>query len=605
MICDPIMLPPADSELVRLVELMCDGVISPTERDRLESMLEGSCDAQLYYVAYLDLHAQMQWLMRDEKHGAIDAGDNQFGLRDAEAGPTDVPHSAAIIPQSSFACYSSSATYPFIGSAVFSYSIAALILGLGLLLAQAWKLSENPQFAAGPAAGSLPLATHAIVGRITGMVDCRFAKASKTEDQRPKTVSLGDKLDLASGLLEITYETGARVILQGPVAYEVESPAGGFLSVGRLTAKLDGNAKRGTLNAKLPGSSSAFIVQPSAFVVRTPTAVVTDLGTEFGVEVDKHGTTTSQVFRGAVRVQPVAANGRMLPNGCILRENESAWVDAGRAQRRVVMVPGSSATDFVREIPRRTIKVLDLVDVVAGGDGFSGRRDHGIDAGTGQVTTGVPSNLGGAEADRTYHRVLGRPLIDGVFVPDARTGRVQLDSAGHICDLFPATAYQAADYIRPVQPVPATNMPADVRAACTTLAGIDYSLPGHAGLLMHANKGITFDLQAIRRANPGWRLVRFLAAAGNTEPVSVKGEAASADVWVFIDGQPRFRRREINSYNGAASVKLPIGPNDRFLTLVATDGGNGIAWDWIMFGDPRIELTQHGGSMTDSLERSK
>ena len=37
-------------------------------------------------------------------------------------------------------------------------------------------------------------------------------------------------------------------------------------------------------------------------------------------------------------------------------------------------------------------------------------------------------------------------------------------------------------------------------------------------------------------------------------------------------------------------VAIPIGENDRFLTLAATDGGNGINWDWIMFGDPRLEL---------------
>ena len=52
-------------------------------------------------------------------------------------------------------------------------------------------------------------------------------------------VSLGDKFALASGLMEITYDTGAKVILQGPVTYEVESASGGFLSLGKLTARLE------------------------------------------------------------------------------------------------------------------------------------------------------------------------------------------------------------------------------------------------------------------------------------------------------------------------------------------------------------------------------
>ena len=107
---------------------------------------------------------------------------------------------------------------------------------------------------------------------------------------------------------------------------------------------------------------------------------MTDLGTEFGVEVDKRGDTTSHVFRGSVRVQVVAATARPQATD-ILHENESAWVE--RACRRrapaQVTVIGSAAmpAGFVREIPRRTIKVLDLVDVVAGGDGFSGRRGRG------------------------------------------------------------------------------------------------------------------------------------------------------------------------------------------------------------------------------------
>ena len=41
-------------------------------------------------------------------------------------------------------------------------------------------------------------------------------------------VPLGRKYELASGLMEITYDTGAKVILQGPVTYEVESNEAGI-----------------------------------------------------------------------------------------------------------------------------------------------------------------------------------------------------------------------------------------------------------------------------------------------------------------------------------------------------------------------------------------
>ena len=59
-------LPPIDSELATLVDALCEGAITPDDRDRLEAILAGDRNAKLYYVAYLDLHAQVQWLTRGE-----------------------------------------------------------------------------------------------------------------------------------------------------------------------------------------------------------------------------------------------------------------------------------------------------------------------------------------------------------------------------------------------------------------------------------------------------------------------------------------------------------------------------------------------------------
>lgn len=70
----------------------------------------------------------------------------------------------------------------------------------------------------------------------------------------------------------------------------------------------------------------------------------------------------------------------------------------------------------------------------------------------------------------------------------------------------------------------------------------------------------------------------------------VTNQEGLADFWVLVDGIVRFKRREVNGFQGAMSVAVPIGSTDRFLTLAATDGGNGIGKDWTMFGDARLEL---------------
>ena len=43
--------------------------------------------------------------------------------------------------------------------------------------------------------------------------------------------------------MEITYDTGAKVILQGPVTYSVEGN-GGYLAVGKLTGKMERRGER-------------------------------------------------------------------------------------------------------------------------------------------------------------------------------------------------------------------------------------------------------------------------------------------------------------------------------------------------------------------------
>ena len=84
--------------------------------------------------------------------------------------------------------------------------------------------------------------------------------------------------------------------------------------------------------------------------------------------------------------------------------------------------------------------MLDLVDVVAGGDGFSGRRGQGINPTNGQATDIPPKDFDFTlTGDGRYHRVPALPFVDGVFIPDGRSGPVQLDSAGHAFDGFPAT----------------------------------------------------------------------------------------------------------------------------------------------------------------------
>jgi hypothetical protein len=235
-----------------------------------------------------------------------------------------------------------------------AYLLATVITGIGLLTMGLIHVSGPDEVVRQSALLPSPAERWAggegqLVGRITGAVDCQF----KAEGGRRRAeglesrVFLGDSVALASGLLEITYDTGAKVILQGPVTYRAEAN-GGDLAIGKLTGKLEkGNYKARMTNDEGLQNSS-FVIPPSSFIIHTPTATVTDLGTEFGVETD--GTITkSYVFRGEVEVAPLA--GRNSPARPIrLKKDQSAVVDRSGL---VSSLPASGAgRRYVRVLPR-------------------------------------------------------------------------------------------------------------------------------------------------------------------------------------------------------------------------------------------------------------
>ena len=142
---------------------------------------------------------------------------------------------------------------------MFPYVASALIVGIGLLIGWTCRVSLLQQLAPGDAEqvaiekdGTSPIgrngpesAAHQLdlsplsqpsVGRISGLVNCRWPDRG-TETFDGAAIRLGSKYALAAGFMEITYDTGAKVILQGPCTYEVESAAGGFLALGKLTAR--------------------------------------------------------------------------------------------------------------------------------------------------------------------------------------------------------------------------------------------------------------------------------------------------------------------------------------------------------------------------------
>jgi hypothetical protein len=85
------------------------------------------------------------------------------------------------------------------------------------------------------------------VATIGEAIDCRWrsSDANAAIPAAKHRLAIGDELALISGLIEILYDSGAKVILQGPCTYTIDSPAGGFLRLGKLTARVEAKASGG------------------------------------------------------------------------------------------------------------------------------------------------------------------------------------------------------------------------------------------------------------------------------------------------------------------------------------------------------------------------
>jgi len=353
------------------------------------------------------------------------------------------------------------------------------------------------------------------------------------------------------------------------------------------------------LKTPSPDIHHSSIINHHLFVVRTPTAVVTDLGTEFGVEVSPTGTTTSHVFRGSVRVALASGDGANGKHEVVLHEDESARVEQGDAGGGPRLAPQGAVANpphFARRLIEPP-KVLDLLDIVAGGDGTGQRRERGIDPTSGMEDPVFIAKV--RDGSGRYASVAWQRLIDGVFVPDGGPGPVQLDSAGHRFDGFPKTSgtVHASIFAR------AAAVKLDDRKLDNgELKGLywvyamgpaaEYMPDGRGLLALSPNAGITFDLENMRQLHRGARPARFRAVAGLADARRVRHDDSPglADIWVFVDGRLKLKRMQLRPEDGAVKVDVELGPSDRFLTLVSTDGGDGPEGDWIVFGDPVLQM---------------
>jgi hypothetical protein len=408
------------------------------------------------------------------------------------------------------------------------------------------------------------------VATLTDSIDAVFA-GGRSPVPGGRLLNRPTPVWLQKGILKIKFDYGAEVVIEGPAQFTLNSAETMTLHSGRLFAHVPSRSK--------------------GFKVETPIAAVIDLGTAFGVKVDFDGTSDIHLFTGKASLIPGAKG--QTGEGQILTSGQARCVDpAGQVAEMAVRQDA-----FVRDIDSQTGLVwrgqphLDLADIVTGGNGFGGGNPMKvIDPENGRVMDYVQRGSGTRMAASSFSRVDALSYIDGVFVPNGGQGPVVVSSAGTLFAECPKTSGGVR------KDICVLNKVYESEGDSLAVGELAFGYPQRPAISMHANIGITVDLEAIRKDLPAFDITYFEAVCAIAASRSAAGgvQLGRADFWILIDGQVR------KSVAGAPigffeTVRIPLQPSDRFLTLMTTDHLESAELDPIhsdrcFFGDPVLGI---------------
>ncbi len=390
----------------------------------------------------------------------------------------------------------------------------------------------------------------------------------------PLTIG-SENLLLREGCAELVFNTQARLMVEGPAEFQIASANKVRLHYGKVYA----------------------IVPPEAvgFTIQTHTATIVDLGTEFGVQADLNGDTLLQVIKGRTTLT-AAGNNTSAP----LDVTDDTAKKVSAATLDISDVPLNEHL-FVRHIRSteglvwRGEKVLCAADLIAGGNGYGKNLSLiGLSPGTGKYTSTISQSVRSSKID--YNPVPDSRFIDGVFVPGSSPeGKTVISSSGDTFEC-PETQGKFTHAIT----VYTGDIEKRHRSIPPAIFG-NHTYHDNAIVMIHSNAGITLDLQAVRQSLPGLDVTRFMAFGGLSEALRSRTGPADVDFWVLVDGQVRYEKKDLTVKDGTIYLDIELAPQDRFLTLIVTDGfkpgepprgysaGNN---DFFYLVDPKLHLAE-------------
>ena len=331
---------PIDDAFFALLFDFAEDRASPEQVDQLEALLAAEPAGYRQFAKFMLMLSGLHWIGRDQPSGECGTGIDKSAAERLPAGGALGPDQTLPIPERFGSpaplvppiAGGDQAAFPWSGGGVvWTYVCAALFLGVGVLASRLWGPAGDPaqrvQDAVLAPAQTAANSASVIVGKVAAMSNCQWLDPQSAAHEG-EPVARGRSYVLTSGLLQITYNTGARAILQGPAVYTVDAPNGGSLSLGKLTVEAGKLERAAMTESEKARNRPARPPRAAAFCVRTHTAIVLDKGDQdakFGVEVDRSVVTYMRVFHGTVIFTSPGFRPCSIPAGVCV------WTGAGRS----------------------------------------------------------------------------------------------------------------------------------------------------------------------------------------------------------------------------------------------------------------------------------
>ncbi len=277
------------------VAAVCHGVAAETEMRALNELLRGNPGARDEYLLRVEVHARLAsepdlFAQRAERAGACRPPETDWGrVRNMLPSNLRAPGRQRMLvrPLALAACL---------------MIIATGIWGLWFKRAAARRGT-----------------TSSAVAMLARAVDARWAAG--TMPVRIGSALAPGRLRLESGLAQLVFYSGARVVIAGPTELRLVSPSEAVCSAGRLLAEVPQLAR--------------------GFRVKTAQLDVVDLGTAFGIDAAR-GQTEVHVFKGEVEFSSGRSSRQLLGQG------------------RAAVVEGNGPTRLMAASPKAFTSMFEL-----------------------------------------------------------------------------------------------------------------------------------------------------------------------------------------------------------------------------------------------------